>query len=86
MDAARKAESADVAYGFAIDQYKISRRVPPGGSARNLLHLGGYVFSPVGAEIVRIKFGIEAGKAVTLSVHDPEPRVSAKRTDQVPGR
>ena len=24
-------ESADVAYGFAIDQYKISRRVPPGG-------------------------------------------------------
>ena len=24
-------ESADVAYGFAIDHYKISRRVPPGG-------------------------------------------------------
>ncbi len=24
-------ESADIAYGFAIDQYKISRRVPPGG-------------------------------------------------------
>ncbi len=24
-------ESADVAYGFAIDQYKIARRVPPGG-------------------------------------------------------
>ena len=24
-------ESGDVAYGFAIDQYKISRRVPPGG-------------------------------------------------------
>ena len=24
-------ESADVTYGFAIDQYKIARRVPPGG-------------------------------------------------------
>jgi heme/copper-type cytochrome/quinol oxidase subunit 2 len=24
-------ESADIAYGFAIDQFKISRRVPPGG-------------------------------------------------------
>ena len=24
-------ESGDVAYGFAIDQYKIARRVPPGG-------------------------------------------------------
>jgi hypothetical protein len=49
-----------------------------GASSRNLLHLGGRVFHPVGADAVRITFG--AGeRSPTLTVEDGPSVVVAKR-------
>jgi hypothetical protein len=49
-----------------------------GGVARGLTHLGSYEFCPVGAENVRIRFA-ESGGAWTLTVHDPDVVVTARR-------
>jgi hypothetical protein len=49
----------------------------PGGSRRNLTHLGKLEFSPVGAPGVRIRFAKEAGR-MTLSVLDPDLVVTAR--------
>lgn len=38
-----------------------------------------HVFHPVGAEAVRIVFAVEGGRAVSFTVHDPEPVVVATR-------
>ena len=51
----------------------------PGGSARNLFHLGAYSFYPAGADAARIRFTLESGKGAELTVHDPAPVLSAKR-------
>jgi hypothetical protein len=57
------------------DALQITR---PGHSARNIVHLGGFEFYPVGAEQVRIRFAEGAGGA-TLTVHDPDVVVRAKK-------
>jgi hypothetical protein len=43
-----------------------------GGSRRNLVHVGSYAFFPVGAPAARIRFEVAEGRAVALSVHDPD--------------
>lgn len=50
-----------------------------GATARNLFHLGSYVFYPAGAEAVRIRFQISGGKATALTVHDPDVVLTARR-------
>lgn len=49
-----------------------------GGTARGLFHLGGWVFCPVGAEHVRIRF-VDADRGITLTVHDPDVVMTARR-------
>lgn len=38
-------------------------------------------FAPAGAPDVRVRFRVKDGRAVSLSVHDPVPRVTATRAD-----
>jgi hypothetical protein len=51
----------------------------PGRFARAIFHLGNWTFCPMGAESVRIVFAESAG-AMTLTVRDPEPIVTARKT------
>jgi hypothetical protein len=50
-----------------------------GGMPRGLTHLGGFEFCPMGAENVRIRFSESAG-SVTLTVHDPDVVLTAKKS------
>jgi hypothetical protein len=50
-----------------------------GRVARGMLHLGSYEFCVVGAENIRIRFA-EAAGAVTLTVHDPDVVVTARKS------
>ena len=45
---------------------------------RGLTHLGAYEFVPAGAEAVRVRFD-DVGGAVTLTVHDPDVVLTAKK-------
>jgi len=49
------------------------------GTPRTLTHLGDHAFHPSGAPAVRIRFEVVAGEAVAVTVHDPEPVVTARR-------
>jgi hypothetical protein len=49
-----------------------------GGTARGLVHLGGLVFQPVGAERVRISFE-RTGRDVTMTVRDRVVMLDARR-------
>ena len=49
------------------------------GTRRLLFHLGDRQFFPTGAEAVRIRFAIENGRAVALSIHDPDLVLTAQR-------
>jgi hypothetical protein len=51
----------------------------PGRFARGMTHLGDFAFVPMGGEHVRIRFA-EIGGGVTLTVHDPDVVLTAKRT------
>jgi hypothetical protein len=51
----------------------------PGKFPRGLTHLGSYEFVPAGSEHVRIRFS-EAAAGMTLTVHDPDVVVTAKKT------
>jgi hypothetical protein len=51
-----------------------------GAVARPLYRRDGDQFYPAGAEAVRIVFAEENG-AMTLRVYDPDPVLSARRTD-----
>jgi len=51
----------------------------PGRFPRGLTHLGSYEFVPIGAEHVRIRFS-EATSGMTLTVHDPDVVLTAKKT------
>ena len=51
----------------------------PGRFPRGLTHLGSYEFVPMGAEHVRVRFADAAG-AMTLTVHDPDVVLTAKKT------
>jgi hypothetical protein len=61
---------------FSRDALQVAR---PGHSARNLMHLGGLEFYPVGAENVRIRFERTAAN-VTLAIYDPDVVLKAART------
>lgn len=50
-----------------------------GRSARNMFRVEEHAFAPIGAPHVRIRFKIENGKAVSLTVHDPMPIVTGIR-------
>jgi hypothetical protein len=73
------------AFGSAADErleVSVAREVlqigRPGRFARGLIHLGSFEFCPVGAENVKIRFS-ESGAGVTLTVHDPDVVVSARK-------
>jgi hypothetical protein len=51
----------------------------PGRFARGLAHLGGYEFVPMGSEHVRVRF-VESAAGMTLTVHDPDVVLTAKKT------
>jgi hypothetical protein len=53
-----------------------------GRSQRGLLHAGGLEFFPVGAESVRIRFAVAPG-GVTLTIHDPDLVLTAKKATTV---
>jgi hypothetical protein len=84
-DADRAAIAGTYAFGSGANErltVTIGERGPAvqreGASSRNLLHLGGRVFHPVGADAVRIRFA--AGeRAATLTVEDGPSVVVAKR-------
>ncbi|HEY6826958.1 MAG TPA: hypothetical protein VI259_08870 [Gemmatimonadaceae bacterium] len=51
----------------------------PGRYPRGLTHLGDFTFVPTGAEHVRVRFADAAG-TVTLTVHDPDIVLMAKKS------
>jgi hypothetical protein len=53
----------------------------PGRFSRGLTHLGSYEFVPTGSEHVRIRFS-EAASGMTLTVHDPDVVLTAKKAAQ----
>ncbi|HEV3139888.1 MAG TPA: hypothetical protein VGY57_05210 [Vicinamibacterales bacterium] len=54
----------------------------PGRFARGLMHIGSWTFCPVGAENVRIAFAETTG-AITVTVRDPDPIVTARKPVKV---
>jgi hypothetical protein len=50
----------------------------PGRFARGMTHLGDFTFVPMGGEHVRVRFA-EAGAGVTLTVHDPDVVLTARK-------
>jgi hypothetical protein len=50
-----------------------------GMTPRALFHLGDRVFHPAGADAVRIRFSGPGGSGTTLTVHDPDVVLSARR-------
>jgi hypothetical protein len=48
-------------------------------AARFLVGVGDHAFFPRGAEAVRIRFQLTSGRAATLSVHDPDVVLTARR-------
>jgi len=51
----------------------------PARFPRGLTHLGSYEFVPIGSEHVRVRFS-ETPAGITLTVHDPDVVVTAKKT------
>jgi hypothetical protein len=51
----------------------------PGWFPRGMTHLGSYAFVPMGSEHVRVRFS-ETAAGITLTVHDPDVVVTAKKT------
>lgn len=65
---------------FLVDTYKDGLSIQRADAmARPLSHLGARVFSPAGAEAVRIRFSGES-PAARLTIHDPDLVVTAQRT------
>jgi hypothetical protein len=50
-----------------------------GAIARGLTHVGDHAFHPMGAAAVRIRFTAAGPRAMTLTVHDPDLIVTARR-------
>jgi len=50
-----------------------------GASARGLTHVGDRAFHPSGAAAVRIRFATAGPRGMTLTVHDPDLLVTARR-------
>ncbi|HEX5216672.1 MAG TPA: hypothetical protein VFV98_14520 [Vicinamibacterales bacterium] len=53
--------------------------IRPGRTQRSLLHLGSYEFYPIGSFAARFRFA-EAGGAWVLTLHDPDPVLTARRS------
>lgn len=53
--------------------------IRPGGTRRMLFHLGSYVFFPSGADTARLRFEVVDGRAVSVSLHDPDLITRAAR-------
>jgi hypothetical protein len=51
-------------------------------TTRGLSHRGRKEFSPAGAPEVRIRFTVEGGRAVALTVHDPDLVLTAQRVSE----
>lgn len=49
--------------------------------ARTLHRVEEHGFAPAGAAAVRVRFGVDDGRAVSLTVHDPTPLIIARRVD-----
>ena len=64
-------ESDRIDISIVRGQLQFTRKA---GTSRGLVHLGGKVFFPQGANAVRIRFAEN-----TLTVHDPDPVITAKR-------
>jgi hypothetical protein len=77
--------AGDYVYGTAADE-RITIAVSTSGltftragrAGRGLTHVGGRAFFPVGAPLVRIRFR-EASGGMTLTVHDPDLVLEARR-------
>ncbi len=52
-----------------------------GGITRTIIPVGDHTFHPVGAEHVRVVFGVSDGAARTVTIHDPGPIVTATRAN-----
>jgi hypothetical protein len=86
-DAEQAAIAGDYAFGAgATERLTVAKNTRgaftiarTGGSERTLFHHGGLVFNPAGAEAVRIRFEVAAGKAQTLVVDDGPVIVRAIR-------
>ncbi len=66
---------------FVIDQHRLGflQVGRKGSSPRKLNKVDEHSFSPAGAPSVNIIFTIQDNKAVSLSIHEPEPLVTAVR-------
>ncbi len=51
------------------------------GFGRTLFHLGDHEFHPTGARSVRVRFEVAGDLVTALTVHDPEPILSARRIE-----
>jgi len=49
------------------------------GNRLNIRRIDPDAFAPAGSDSVRIRFKMEAGKAVSLTIHDPDPTIVATR-------
>lgn len=66
---------------FIVDLHRLGflQMARRGGAARALNRIDENIFSPAGAPSVSIIFKMENGKPVSLSIHEPDPVVSAVR-------
>lgn len=67
---------------FVVDTHRLGfvQIARKGLSPRKLNKIGENMFSPAGAPSVKIIFKLTGDKAVSLSVHEPEPLITAVRT------
>lgn len=49
------------------------------GGRLNIRRIGSDAFAPAGSDSIRIQFKMDGGKAVSLTIHDPEPVIVAVR-------
>ncbi|HEV7782412.1 MAG TPA: hypothetical protein VGO58_14155 [Chitinophagaceae bacterium] len=66
---------------FIVDQHRLGfvQAGRKGSAGRKLNKVGDNTFSPTGAASVKIIFKLKDDKAVSFSVHEPEPLVTAVR-------
>ncbi len=75
----RYGEKAEEVFEVKLNGRKMLSIGKKGDFGRSLNRVGDAIFSPSGAPSVQISFVIKDGKAVALTVHEPDPLVTAKR-------
>lgn len=76
------ADRFEVKWNARIAQLTITRA--QGGTPRNLLHLGAFLFYPSGAEAVRIRFNLptpDSATASAITIEDAALRLTATRSE-----